>query len=380
MSRDWRDDPEAVATFREHLLAWYGAHKRQMNWRDSANPYHIWISEIMLQQTRVEQMGAYFDRFIAAFPTVEALAAASTDEVLKVWEGLGYYARARNMHRAAQRVVDELGGRIPDTYEGLIDLPGIGEYTAAAVASIAFDRDHPVLDGNATRVLCRLLRIAGDPKKAAVKAELIAAGETLLARGVAGDFNQAMMELGARICTPRNPHCANCPVEELCRARAELEDPTALPYKKPKKQKPHYQVACGIIRKGERLLIAQRPSEGMLGGLWEFPGGKQEEGESLAECLVREIREEMAIEIEVGDKLTSVDHGYTHFSITLHALAARYLSGEPQTVGCADWAWILPEQLDDYPLPRADRHIVDYMRRGGVQWGLFDAGEDRGKE
>ena len=153
MSRDWRDDPEAVATFQEHLLAWYGAHKRQMNWRDSANPYHIWISEIMLQQTRVEQMGAYFDRFIAAFPTVEALAAASTDEVLKVWEGLGYYARARNMHRAAQRVVDELGGRIPDTYEGLIDLPGIGEYTAAAVASIVLRASSAIRGARRSKVI-----------------------------------------------------------------------------------------------------------------------------------------------------------------------------------------------------------------------------------
>ena len=188
------------------------------------------------------------------------------------------------------------------------------------------------------------------------------------------------MELGARICTPRNPYCETCPVGELCRACAELEDPTVLPIKRPKKQKPHFQVACGIIRKGEHLLIAQRPSEGMLGGLWEFPGGKQEEGESLAECLVREIREELAIEIEVGDKLISVDHGYTHFSITLHALAARYRSGEPQTLGCDDWAWILPEQLDDYALPRADRHIADYIRRDEPQLGLFDAGDDGGKE
>ena len=380
MSRDLRGDPEAVATFRESLLAWYGAHKRQMNWRDSANPYHIWISEIMLQQTRVKQMDAYFDRFIAVFPTVEVLAAASADEVLKVWEGLGYYARARNMHRAAKRIVDELGGRIPDTYEELIDLPGVGEYTAAAVASIAFDRDHSVLDGNVTRVLCRLLRIEGDPKKAVVKAELVEVGEKLLARGVAGDFNQAMMELGARICTPRNPYCETCPVGELCRACAELEDPTVLPIKRPKKQKPHFQVACGMIRKGEHLLIAQRPSEGMLGGLWEFPGGKQEEGESLAECLIREIREELAIEIEVGDKFISVDHSYTHFSITLHALAARYRSGEPQALGCDDWAWILPEQLDDYALPRADRHIADYIRRDEPQLGLFDSGDDGGKE
>ena len=373
------EDPAAIADFRTRLLAWYGDHKRQTSWRDSSDPYHIWISEIMLQQTRVDQMGAYFERFIGAFPTVEALATASGDEVLKVWEGLGYYARARNMHKAAKRIAFELEGRIPDTYEGLIDLPGVGEYTAAAVSSIAFDRDHPVLDGNVIRVLCRLLRIEGDPRRAAVKTELIAAGEALLARGQAGDFNQAMMELGARICTPRKPFCATCPVAASCRAYAELDDPTALPYKAPKKQKPHYQVAAGVIMKGQQLLIAQRPAEGMLGGMWEFPGGKQEEGETLEECLVREIREELGIEIETVERLTSVEHAFSHFSITLHAIAARYISGQPQTLGCADWRWIAPEELDQFALGRADRLVVEYLRRDGRQLQLFDGGVESGK-
>lgn len=373
------EDQAAIETFRAQLLSWYRDHKRQTSWRDSSDPYHIWISEIMLQQTRVGQMGAYFERFVSAFPTVEALAGASEDEVLKVWEGLGYYARARNMHKAAKRIATELGGRIPDTYEGLIELPGIGEYTAAAVSSIAFDRDHPVLDGNVTRVLCRLLRIEEDPRRAQVKAQLIAAGEALLAQGEAGDFNQAMMELGARTCTPRNPSCPTCPVGELCRARAELDDPTALPLKPAKKRKPHYQVAAGLIRKGDKLLIAQRPSEGMLGGLWEFPGGKQEEGETLEECLVREIREELGIEIAVEERLTSVDHAYSHFSITLHAFEARYLSGAPRAIGCAAWRWIAPEEVEDYALPRADRRIVEFLKRDGRQLELFQGEKERGR-
>ena len=380
MSRNLLDDQAAIEGFRVGLLDWYRQHKRQLSWRDSDNPYHIWISEIMLQQTRVDQMGAYFERFVGAFPTVEKLAAASEDQVLKVWEGLGYYARARNMHKAAVQIAGQLGGRIPDTYAGLIELPGIGEYTAAAVSSIAFDRDHPVLDGNVTRVLCRLLRIEEDPRRTAIKAELIAAGEALLARGEAGDFNQAMMELGARVCTPRNPLCPTCPVGQWCQAQAELDDPSALPYKAPKKQKPHYQVACGVICKGDRLLLAQRPSAGMLGGLWEFPGGKQEEGETLQQCLQREIAEELAIEIEVGARLTSVDHAYSHFSITLHALEACYLRGEPQAIGCADWKWIVPEELDDYALPRADRLIVEFLRQDGRQLGLFDSGVDSEKK
>jgi A/G-specific adenine glycosylase len=373
------EDPVAIADFRTGLLNWYRDHKRQTLWRDSSDPYHIWISEIMLQQTRVDQMGAYFERFIAAFPTVESLAAASGDEVLKVWEGLGYYARARNMHKAAKRITFELAGQIPDTYDGLIDLPGVGEYTAAAVSSIAFDRDHPVLDGNVIRVLCRLLRIEADPRRVQTKTELIAAGEALLLRGQAGDFNQAMMELGARVCTPKKPSCLACPVGNSCRARAELDDPTSLPCKVPKKHKPHYQVAAGIISKGNQLLIAQRPAKGMLGGLWEFPGGKQEEGETLEECIVREIREELGIEIEVVERLTSVEHAFSHFSITLHAMAARYVSGEPQTLGCADWKWIAPEELDQFALPRADRLIVDFLRQHGRQMELFAEGVDNGK-
>lgn len=362
------ESPEAIAAFRRDLLAWYRAHRRQLAWRQSRDPYHIWISEIMLQQTRVGQMDAYFARFIEAFPTVHDLARASEDQVLKVWEGLGYYARARNLHKAAKEIADQ-GGQLPDTYEGLLELPGIGPYTAAAVSSIAFDRDHPVLDGNVERVLCRLLLIEEDPRKAAVKATLIAAGEKLLAPGQAGDFNQAMMELGSRVCTPARPRCGECPVADACRAFGELGDPAALPRKAPRKPRPHYQVVAGLIWKGDQLLIAQRTSEGLLGGLWEFPGGKQEEGETLEECLAREIGEELAIEIEVGECLAVVDHGFTHFSITLHAFRARYLSGEPQTIGCAAWRWVDPGELDQYAFSRADRRVIEEL-------GFLDTGDE----
>ena len=378
MNRGLLDDPSALVEFRAQLLQWYRQNKRQTNWRESDDPYEVWISEVMLQQTRVDQMGPYFDRFIGVFPTIEALAEANEDQVLKAWEGLGYYARARNIHKAAKVIVYEQGGQIPDTYEGLIALPGIGAYTAAAVSSIAFDRDHPVLDGNVIRVFSRLLCIEEDPRRSAVKARLIAVGEALLARGEAGDFNQALMELGARVCTPRKPECAVCPIGGWCRAYAELDDPEVLPRKTPKKPKPHYQVAAGLIYKGNELLIAQRPMDGMLGGLWEFPGGKREEGESLAECLVREIREELGIEIEIDEYLTSVDHAYSHFSITLHALKARYLRGEPQTLGCADWKWIKLEELNQYAIPRADRKIVELLHRDRRQAALFEGGIESG--
>jgi len=377
VARDLLEHPADIQTFRRGLLTWYQEHKRSFSWRDSGDPYRVWVSEIMLQQTRVAQMEAHFTRFIERFPTVRDLAAAAEDEVLKVWEGLGYYARARNLHQAARRIVEKHGGHIPDTYEALLDLPGIGTYTAAAVSSIAFDRDHPVLDGNVTRVLCRILGIEDDPRRTAVKARLIAAGEKLLAPGQAGDFNQGMMELGARMCTPQRPRCGSCPLEALCRARNELEDPAALPTKTPKKRKPHYQVTAGLIWKEGKLLIARRPSEGMLGGLWEFPGGKQEPGETLQECLVREIREELDIAIEVGARLVSVDHAYTHFSITLHAFEARHLRGTPRAIGCADWRWITPEELDDFAFPRTDRRIIEYLQQEARQMELFSGEQKR---
>ncbi len=368
---DLLNTPSDVDAFRTALLAWYRVNKRSLEWRDSDNPYHVWISEIMLQQTRVDQMDAYFTRFIARFPALVDLAVAQESDVLKVWEGLGYYARARNMHKAAQLMVTQHEGRIPDSYEELIALPGIGTYTAAAVSSIAFDRDHAVLDGNVVRVLCRLLRVEEDTRRAATKTQLMSASQRLLQPGQAGDFNQGMMELGARVCTPQKPGCQTCPVGGLCRAKAELDNPTLLPVKAPKKQKPHYSVAAGLIWKRDQMLIAQRPRDGMLGGLWEFPGGKREEGESLQECLRREIREELDFEIEVGEVLCRVDHAYTHFSITLYALSARYKEGEPKSIGCADWRWVYPEQLDDFAFPRSDRKVIEFVRQRGWQLALF---------
>ncbi|MFH1567814.1 MAG: A/G-specific adenine glycosylase [Gemmatimonadota bacterium] len=371
MSADLLDSPPLVEEFRRALLAWYAHHRRALPWRDAGDPYRVWLSEIMLQQTRVDQMGAYFERFVTRFPDLAALAAAPEDEVLKAWEGLGYYARARNLHRAARRMVAEHGGRVPERYADLLALPGVGPYTAAAVSSIAFDGDHPVLDGNVTRVLCRLLRVEEEPRRAAVRARLIAAGERLLAPARAGDFNQAMMELGATVCTPARPGCDRCPVADLCRARQELDDPARLPLKVPRPPRPHFEVTAGLIWKGRRLLLAQRPPGGMLGGLWEFPGGKQEAGETLEDCLAREIREELDVEIEVGEHLVSVDHGYTHLTITLHAFEARYAAGTPRAIGCAAWQWVAPGRLDEFAMPRADRLILERLSRREDQLRLF---------
>ena len=365
---DQLSDPDVRTRFREALLHWYQDHRRALPWRENHDPYRIWISEMILQQTRIDQGLPYFERFLAAFPNVEALAAAPLDNVLKAWEGLGYYARARNLHRAARMIVEEHDSRIPDTMEAISTLPGIGPYTAAAVLSIAYNRDHPVVDGNVIRVLCRLFEIREDPRNTATKRELLRVAEHLLPEGEASDFNQAMMELGSLVCTPRNPQCPECPVGECCRAR-HLEDPSILPIKPPKQRKPHYDVTAGIIRGQDgRILLAQRPASGLLGGLWEFPGGKQEPGESLEECLKRELREELRIEVRVDERLPSVKHAYSHFAITLHGFACTHLSGEPQAIDCADWRWIRPEELSDFALPRADRKLLDAMRE--VEYSL----------
>ena len=217
------------------------------------------------------------------------------------------------------------------------------------------------------RVLCRMLRVEGDPRRAATRQELIAAGDLLMPSTGAGDVNQALMELGARVCTPTKPDCPDCPVRRWCRAQAELEDPTSLPLKPPRRTRPHVEVTAGIIWKGQRLLLARRPPGGMLAGLWEFPGGKIEAGETLAACLQREIREELAIDIDVGTCLASVDHEYTHLSITLHALQAYWRDGEPQSIGVDAWKWVTVKQLDEYAMPRADRRILERLAAEGHQ-------------
>jgi A/G-specific adenine glycosylase len=319
----------------------------------------------MAQQTRIETVIDYFNRWMARFPTLEALAAADQQDVLKLWEGLGYYARARNLHKAAQIVVDQFGGSLPRSRAEILKLPGIGAYTAGAILSMAFGQTEPILDGNVKRVLSRVWDID----------QPIGETETLnrlwtLAReiaeasppGEAGVVNEGLMELGATICVPQNPRCLLCPLNDLCLAAARGVQ-NQRPVIPPKKQTPHYDVAAGVIWRGDPfrsdLLIAQRPQHGMLGGLWEFPGGKIEaEDADLPACLRREIAEELGVLIKVGEAVTVVKHAYTHFRITLHAFHARLIEGEPQAIGCADWRWVTLETLANFPFPVTDQKII----------------------
>lgn len=340
------------------LLAWYDRVAADLPWRRTHDPYRVWLSEIMLQQTQVETVIPYYERFLAAFPTVETLANAPLDDVLKHWEGLGYYSRARNLHRAAQRVAREMDGQFPATAEALEQLPGIGRYTAGAISSIAFGQRAPVLDGNVIRVFARLTDLNDDVTQNAVKIKLWELAEEWLPAERAGDYNQALMELGRTVCKPRNPLCSVCPVQSHCVAFANGTQ-NERPVKAKKAPTPHYDVAAGVIwNENNQLLIAQRPLDGLLGGLWEFPGGKQEPSETLPECLKRELREELAIEVEVEDLFTVVHHGFTHFRITLHAFMCRYRSGEPQKIGVHDWAWVDVSNLERYSFGKADREII----------------------
>lgn len=353
------------------LLAWWDAAHVDLPWRANRDPYHVWVAEVMLQQTQIATVIPYYERWLARFPTIANLAAASLDEVLKVWEGLGYYSRARHLHSAAQTVMQEQDGRLPTTAAALMKLPGIGRYTAGAIASIAFAEPVPVLDGNVIRVLTRLTDDAQDVTTTAVKNQLWQLAAILVPATRPGDYNQALMELGQRVCLPAKPACSLCPLSPHCLARqrgTQLERPV----KPPRQQTPHYDVVAGIIWQNgahddtPRFLIAQRPLDGLLGGLWEFPGGKQEAGETLPQALQREIWEELGMEIEVGRFLVSIKHAYTHFRITLHAFYARHITGQPQHLGVAEHAWVALPELDGYAFAVTDRKIITALQEDNM--------------
>jgi len=351
-----------AVTIGQRLLTWYEHHCRDLPWRRTHDPYAIWVAEIVLQQTRVETTIAYYERFLTRFPSLESLAVAPLDDVLKAWEGLGYHARARNLHIAARWVVEELGGRLPHSPEALLRLPGVGRYAAAAIASIAFGQDAIALDGNVRRVLCRLFAIDDDPGRPNTRRRLEKLALAMLPPGRAGDFNQALMDLGATICTPTSLRCPICPLTNLCQAQQEGIQ-NELPIRATRSRHPHRDVTAGVIWDGNGyLLITQRPLDGMLGGLWEFPGGKRRPGEALPACLHREIAEELDIKIEVGDLLCTVDHTFSHFHMTLYVFDCRWLSGNPQRVGCTDLRWVTLDEIDAFAFPAADQKIIAFLR------------------
>ncbi len=351
------------ARISEALLRWFRTAARKMDWRDTRDPYRIWVSEIMLQQTRVETVAPYYRRFLGRFPDVKAVAAASLDDVLSAWEGLGYYARARNLHKAAGIVLERFGGAIPTTVEELLQLPGIGRSTAGAISAIAFCRDAPILDANARRVIARLSAEERDLRTAAAEKLLWEQSARLVEKGKGRETALALMDLGAAICLPKEPRCGECPVTDFCGAcRAGLQG--EIPKKSPRKCVPHHDIVAAWFRDGAGgYFLQRRPLEGLLGGLWAFPSGKREPGESLESALRRSIREKLGVGIAIQRKVGIVRHAYSHYRITLHGYFCRVAEGELPTGDGAGWMHIGNE--GKFALPRADRKLVEHFRQEG---------------
>jgi A/G-specific adenine glycosylase len=348
------------------LLKWYSANKRSFPWREDPQPYAVWVAEIMAQQTRLETMLPYYQRWMERYPTVRELATATQQEVLGLWEGLGYYGRARNLHKAAQVVVSEYNGELPASVEELLTLPGIGRYTAGAIASIAFGADQPVVDGNIKRVLARVFAISEAVNTSTGEKRVWSTAEEQLPQGRAGDYNQALMDLGALVCLPRQPRCEACPLADLCKAN-ELKVQEEFPVKQKRAMVPHYTVTAAVLSRGEQVLIAQRKPNELLGGMWEFPGGKQKPGESLENCLKREIKEELGVKIEVGEQVGVFRHAYTHFKVTLYAFDSRLVGGQPCLNDHQAIEWVSLAELSNFPMGKIDRQISQTLQSRGQQ-------------
>lgn len=332
------------------LLTWYHIHKRILPWRDHPDPYAVWVSEIMLQQTRVDTVIPYFEKWMKLFPTVNALASASEQTVLNAWEGLGYYSRARNLHKAAKVVAEKFNGELPHDLDDLKSLPGIGRYTVGAIASMAFGMDEPTLDGNLRRVFSRLFDVA-EPADSPVGEKLLwDLAAKNLPKGEAGDYNQALMDLGATICLPKNPRCLLCPLMTLCKSR-ENGTQESRPVLKPKKQVPSYVHAAAVIVQRGRVLLSQRPADGLLGGMWEFPNARIKE--DPARELAQALKGATQLQVKRGEAMGVVEHAYSHFRVTVHAFRCEPVSIPKNK----NLKWVKLTELEEYPMGKVDRQI-----------------------
>ncbi len=340
-----------MSRFASRLLNWYEENKRSLPWRGHDDPYAVWVSEIMLQQTRVEAAIPYFLRWMERFPSIAALADSTERAVLNAWEGLGYYARARNLRKAAQEVVRAHAGSLPREAEELRKLPGIGRYTAGAIASMAFGADEPALEGNIKRVLARVFNVSEPANSTRGEKVLWGLAAKHLPKGRAGDYNQAMMDLGAAICLPANPRCPVCPLKNLCQAR-KLGIQTERPVLGTRKAVPHRIHAAAVILRRGRVLLAQRPSSGLLGGMWEFPNTRIVG--SISKGLEKAMRRLYDVDVQCDEPLGVVQHGYSHFTVEVHAYRCE-ISGMPRT---KELTWIPVKSLNEYPMGRIDRQIA----------------------
>jgi len=349
-------------SFRRDLRAWYEGERRELPWRESPEPWHVLLSEVILQQTRVEQGRPYYERFVRDYPSPHRLAEASEEEVLKAWEGLGYYRRARNLHTAARLIRERHDGRVPGDYDQLLELPGVGPYTAAAVGSIAFGIPRAVVDGNVTRVVTRLFAIEEEVGRAAGRRRVEEAAAELLDPEDPGTHNQALMELGSLLCTPSSPACERCPVASCCSARRQGRQ-ESFPVKAPKPERPHHTEPAAWIEdaRGD-LLLLRRPAAGLLGGLWELPGGRAREGEPPPGALRRVLRELLGVEAEVGEAPVHVEeHAFSHYRVTIPVHRGRLPEAVLSTPAGRQLRWADRETLAGLPLSRAHRRITDAL-------------------
>ena len=351
-------------TPQEALLSWFAENQRDLPWRRHYKPYQIWISEIMLQQTQMDRVTIFFERWMQEFPDLKTLAAASEQQILKCWEGLGYYSRARNILKTAQILVSEYQGEIPDKRKLLLTLPGIGPYTAGAIASIAYNRDVPVVDANIERILARFLNIDLIPGSPEAKKLFWTRAEELLPAGQARNFNQALMELGALICRPKNPDCSACPLAPHCLALHHdllLERPVP---KTGKKITP-IDMATGILIHQGLLYIQQRLADDVWGSLWEFPGGRMKKNELPEETVVREFLEETEFEVQVESKITTTIHHYTRYRVTLHCFFVKLnqTDSDPVLHAAQDFRWVPFETLQEYAFPAGHRKLISFLKK-----------------
>jgi len=350
-----------IKKIQNRLLRWFEKNGRDLPWRETRDPYAIWVSEIMLQQTQVPTVIPYYKKFLKSFPTVHHLAKAPLSKVLKVWEGLGYYSRARNLHRASQILLSHFRGKIPYNLKDLLALPGIGKYTAGAILSIAFNKEAPILDGNVKRVLSRLSAVSSHPVRGGTEGLLWYLSESLIPKGSASSFNQALMDLGSMICAPKDPQCQRCPLKKFCKGRA-LGHPERYPSRAAKKKIPHIGAISAVIEKKGKVLLSQRPPKGLLGGLWEFPNWKSEGKRGSRLRLRNYIKKEMGMNVKVKGSIGVFRQTFSHFKLKLHVFDCEAIDGKGRG------KWIPIKNLDQLAMPRMHRRIANVLSDG--RWSI----------